>query len=296
MRENIVGPKLRAWWCYKQGLDGRFSGKPAAEVLEQAGWARSVGGVNPYLTLFSRAGISRKAADGAVANLEIHELPCARGCTYVVPASDFALALKAGQADSTLSAEEAYTELARRFFTWIGPATLAEFNWFSGLGAKAAKAAVASLRLQPVGDEDTYLMFPADYEAYQAYQPPREPHYALVSTLDGIMHLRRNVRDLVAPEDSNRQVFAEKGLTELSGLTDLTSHAIVDRGRLVGLWEYDTVSEAIAWTSFIPRNAELEAAVRRTEAFVREDLGDARSFSLDTPKSRAGRIEGLRKM
>ncbi len=30
--------------------------------------------------------------------------------------------------------------------------------------------------------------------------------------------------------------------------------------------------------------------------FVREELGDARSFSLDSPKSRAPRIAGLRMM
>ena len=34
-------------------------------------------------------------------------------------------------------------------------------------------------------------------------------------------------------------------------------------------------------------------AVERTERFVRDDLGDARSFSLDSPKSRAPRIEAL---
>src|SRR5258706_2802412 len=33
----------------------------------------------------------------AVTKLEIHELPAARGCTYVLPAQDFALALKAGE-------------------------------------------------------------------------------------------------------------------------------------------------------------------------------------------------------
>ena len=46
---------------------------------------------------FRRAGTTREAADEAVASLDIHELPAARGCTYVVPANDFALALKAGE-------------------------------------------------------------------------------------------------------------------------------------------------------------------------------------------------------
>src|SRR5271168_1265473 len=90
--------KLRAWWSHRQGLDGRLDGKSPAEVLAQTGWARSVGGVGPYLTLFARAGTSREAADRAVEKLEIHELPSARRCTYVLPAADFALGLKAGQA------------------------------------------------------------------------------------------------------------------------------------------------------------------------------------------------------
>src|SRR5437764_412605 len=90
--------KLRAWWSHRQGLDGSLQGKSAAEVLERCGWARSVGGVGPYLTLFSRAGISRQQADKDVARLAIHELPTARGCTYVLPAADFAVGLKVGEA------------------------------------------------------------------------------------------------------------------------------------------------------------------------------------------------------
>src|SRR5258708_19741834 len=36
-------------------------------------------------------------ADAAVEKTEIHELPSARGCTYVLPASDFALGLELAQ-------------------------------------------------------------------------------------------------------------------------------------------------------------------------------------------------------
>lgn len=44
-----------------------------------------------------RAGTSREEADRAVAQKEIHELPAARGGTFVVPQSDFALALRCGR-------------------------------------------------------------------------------------------------------------------------------------------------------------------------------------------------------
>src|SRR5271170_7391622 len=88
---------IRAWWSHRQGLDGSLADATPAEVLNRSGWARSVAGCGPYLTLFSRSGASRETIDAAVANVEIHELPAARGCTYVVPAADYALALQVGQ-------------------------------------------------------------------------------------------------------------------------------------------------------------------------------------------------------
>jgi hypothetical protein len=381
--------KLRAWWSHRQALDGLLSDSAPGEVLQQTGWARSVAGVGPYLTLFARAGTSREKADHAVANLEIHELPAARSCTYVVPSADFALALKAGQSFNTndlrvayklgvtdkeiaklsdavlnalaagpldpdeiraatgkasrslgeegkkkgvtttlplalgnlqasgdirrmavngrfdqqryryslwqpnplakfkLSAEEVQTELARRYFSWIGPATLAEFQWFSALGAKAAKAAIEPLKLESV--EGDRLIFPEDREKLEAFQIPKQSQYVLVSSIDGISLLRRDLKSLVEAEDLPTRQGAG------SGLVDLPNHGIFDRGRLVGLWDYDTSTESIAWTAFIPKNKDLEKAVARTEEYVRTQLGDARSFSLDSPKSRVPRIEALRK-
>src|ERR1700684_1788678 len=97
--------KLRAWYAHRQGLDGSLEGKSSADVLERAGWALAVGGGSPSLTLFSRAGISREQADADAAKLEIYELPSARGCTYVLPASDFALGLAGGRGfDSDMKA------------------------------------------------------------------------------------------------------------------------------------------------------------------------------------------------
>ena len=361
--------KLQAWWWRKQGLDGGLADTTAADVLAHAGWARSVGGVGPYLTLFARAGIRREHVDAAVAALEIAELPSARGCTYVLPAEDFALGLtvgggnngdlrtaeKLGAAPGEIDAlgasvvaalergpldpdglravlgdhirdfgiegrkrgmattlpialgmlqtagairrvptngrldqqryryarwepnplangpsrSETFAALARRFFTWIGPATLEDFRVFSGLGVNAAKDAVAPLSLQPLAPGSGMLLLPEDREVWDAFAPPDEPRYALVSSLDALFALRRR------PEES-------------------ASHAIVDRGRVIGRWDYDVETETIAWTSQVAVDEQLRAAVARTEAYVREELGDARSFSLDSPKSRAPRIAALR--
>src|SRR5262245_49056078 len=88
--------KLRAWWAHRQGLGGELHGSSAAEVLARTGWARSVGGCTAYLGLFARAGLDRETVDRDVAELEISELPSARGCTYILPGDDFALGLTVG--------------------------------------------------------------------------------------------------------------------------------------------------------------------------------------------------------
>ncbi|HTR38430.1 MAG TPA: crosslink repair DNA glycosylase YcaQ family protein [Bryobacteraceae bacterium] len=392
----VDASKVRAWYAHRQGLDGSLQDASPATVFERAGWARSVGGVAPYLTLFSRAGINREQADASAAGLEIYELPSARGCTYVLPASDFALGLTVGQAfageiktaqklgvtakeidklcDAVISAlekgtlspdelrqavgkavrnlgpegqkkgltttlpvaleqlqargeirrvptngrfdqqryqyalwrpnplrgfrlgvEEAYIELARRFFTWIAPAYVAEFQWFSGLGVKAAKAAVEPLKLDALGPGDERMFLPGDRATFEAFRPPKDPQYALIGGIDSLFLLRRDLKSLLDPKDLGREVPAEKGTRPLGGLADLPDHAITDRGRLVGLWEYDTASESIAWTSFVKKDKPLLEAVARTEQFVKAQLGDARSFSLDTPKSREPRVAALRK-
>jgi len=398
--------KLRAWWFHRQGLDGGVDGQPPARVLERTGWARSVGGSGPYLGFHARGGAGREAIDGAVAALEIHELPSARGCTYVVPASAFALALtlsqafgpeadmrlarKLGVTDAEidklcqavvdalrqgplepeelraatggaaralgeegkkkglsttlplalgrlqsageirrlpvngrldqqryrytlwrpnpldgfrLSPEECQVELARLFFSWIGPARLTEFQAFAALGVKAAKAAVEPLRLVPLAaagkgatasEAGERLLLPEQREELEAFAAPREPRYALVSSLDGIVLLRRDVKSLLPREDWTRQAAGDKGQVEVAGLADLPNHAILDRGRLVGLWEYDPAAGEIAWTSFVRPDAALRRQVRATEEWIRADLGDVRAFSLDSPKSRVPRLEQLR--
>jgi len=373
--------KLRAWWSFRQGLDGSLLGKTAREVLNQTGWSRSVGGASPYLTLFARAGLRRAEVDAEMAKLQIHELPSARGCTYVVPSDDFALALKIGENFSSktevatarklgvtdaeitklksailralstepldpdalktkvgsaarnlgpegvkkgltttlplalgllqsegairrlpvngridqqrykyalwkITPQGSFTDLARHYYRWIGAASLTEFQWFSGLGVKAAKEATAPLNLVPL--QADLLALPEDRAAFEKFQAPKIPHYVLTGILDNISHLRRATASLIAPEDASYDLVRD------GGLSDFPHHAILDRGRLIGLWHFDPETNAIAWNSFIRKDRALEEAVARTEAFIREDLGDARTFSLDSPKSRIPAIAALR--
>jgi hypothetical protein len=96
------------------------------------------------------------------------------------------------------------------------------------------------------------------------------------------------------PADLGRSLPLTRGQASIASLADLPCHAILDRGRLVGLWDYDPASESIVCFNFIQRNKDLDAAIKNTEEYVRTQLGDARSFSLDSPKSRLRRLAALR--
>ena len=94
-----------------------------------------------------------------------------------------------------------------------------------------------------------------------------------------------------------RDVVSDSAKKTIGTLSDLPSHAIIDRGRMIGLWEFDTESQRIVYKLFTGKaDTALLLRVTETEAFVRDQLGDARSFSLDSPKSRVPRIESLRSL
>jgi hypothetical protein len=91
-------------------------------------------------------------------------------------------------------------------------------------------------------------------------------------------------------------VLSQGKLANLGSLNDLSTHAIVDRGLIVGLWEYDFDAKEIVWVSFVGESSAMQQEINRVEAFIRDELGDARAFSLDSPKSRQPNIAQLRQL
>lgn len=193
------------------------------------------------------------------------------------------------------SKEEAYSDLAERYWNWIGLANLAHFQWFSGLGVGASKSAVESLGLVEVPGTDL-LALPEVLDEFESFQTPSQPTYRLISNLDGLFLHRRDIQSLIDPADQVREVPGEKGAGSLLKAQDLHNHAIVDRGRIIGLWEYEVSSKSIVYALFVPTNDALESEIKRVESFIRDELGDFRCFSLDSPKSRQTAIDGLRAM
>lgn len=387
---------LRAWSWHRQGLDGSLASRGAAEVLDRVGWARSIGGANIYLTLFSRAGMLRAEVDAAAAAREIHELPTARGCTYVLPATDYAWGLQLGHASAEASVkvlerlgvqraeiealaqdilqvlleargtagealdpqglkkvlgdkvrnmgeegkkkgasttlpaalgllqadgrirrvpvngrldQQRYSYVAwelegsgeddeavrarmlERFLSWTGGATLGQVRWFTAFTvAQSKKALEATGAVEvPTAAGEVLWMLPDDVNELAGFNAPETEDIQLLSGSDSLVLLRRNSADL----------FDETGAAAVEGMSgsalaaDLSDHPILDRGRIIGLWQYDPENTRIAWWTFDPASAAVLSRIAQVEHWITADLGDFRSFSLDSPKSRAKNIARL---
>lgn len=389
--------KLRAWRFHRQGLDGSFRGLSCREALARAGWARSVGGAHPYLALFARTGAGREEIDRAVANLEIHELPAARGCTYVVACDDFQTALgvsrgfaeaaelntakkflgvtdaeveqlriavlghlmraaadpmelrkalgdavrslgdegkKRGQTTTlplalgslqvegkirripvngridqqryryaawvdgpqpNRDSEAGRARLAELFWQWSGAATFDQFKSFSGFTVASAKAAVEPLALEPIEPGSELLATSEDKSTLDAFVVPSNPSYTLVGSMDSYLLPRRDAATTIDEADVEVRLYTEGGEKLGTSLSELSCNAILDRGRLVGVWEYDPDSRELVWSTFGGGpDSDLIRTIALMEAFIREDLEDCRSFSLDSPAARKPKLAWIR--
>ncbi|TAP43763.1 hypothetical protein EYS21_12680 [Arthrobacter sp. S39] len=390
---QLLTPELlRAWAWHKQGLDGTLQGADPADVFTTAGWARSVGGANPYLTLFARAGTSRAEADAAVLSLKIHELPAARGCTYVLGHEDFAWGLQIGrdaavapfrvlarmgvergeitlleeqivhalgdaaspldpkqlkdllgdsvrnlgdegkkkgaattlptalgllQADgrirrvpvngrldqqryaytlwglqpTAMDDDAARSLLLERYLGWTGGATVKQSQWFTGFTlahTKAGLAATGAVEV-PATNGEVLWMLPDDVERLAAFEAPAEEQIQLLAGTDSLVLLRRNSADMFAEQDRDKNVLG----STLALQADLPDHPILDRGRIIGLWQFDPAEARIAHWLFDGPTPAASRRIAEVEAWIRDELGDFRSFSLDSPASRQDRIDAL---
>ncbi|MEO5993361.1 MAG: crosslink repair DNA glycosylase YcaQ family protein [Arthrobacter sp.] len=387
----LTRERLRAWAWHKQGLDGSLTGCTAEQVFARAGWARSVGGANPYLALFARAGIRREQADADVLARRILELPAARGCTYVMGRDDFAWALRLGRdaADSAVKVlgrlgvdrgeitlleeqvlhtlaeaaapmdprqlkeelgdsvrnlgeegkkkgaattlptalgilqsqgrirrvpangrldqqryaydlwnlppgqiddDEARTELIRRYLGWTGGATFKQSQWFTAFTVAQSKAALAAAGAAEVATAagEALWMLPADVGRLAAFEEPAGEQIQLLAGTDSLTLLRRNAAEMLAEEDRH---LITRGSLALQA--DLPDHPIFDRGRIIGLWQYDPGKERIVPWLFHRPTAAVIRRIAEVQEWIRADLGDFRAFSLDSPATRQKRIDGL---
>lgn len=126
----------------------------------------------------------------------------------------------------SLGRDEALAELARRYFTSHGPATLQDFVWWSGLtmaDARAALEMVAPQLMSEIVEGQTYW--------FSISAPPAHD-------LSQMIYLLPNFDEYIVSYTDRSAVFDESHATKLDARGNvLFTHTIVLSGRIVGTWK-----------------------------------------------------------
>ncbi len=156
--------------------------------------------------------------------------------------------------------DEALTELAGRYFSSHGPATLVDYCWWSGLKVKDARRGLELCgdRFEEIEDEEgrTWFAEPSEW----ATPPPEIEGALMLGSFDELSVAYKDLRT-VSPSGEPGRV--------------LPLAPILIDGRLVGSWKRKAVREAvrIQATVFAPLDASGEAALEAEAARYGEHLG-----------------------
>lgn len=203
--------------------------------------------------------------------------------------------------DPALPVDKAGREaaLAALFFRWAAPASLADFVAWSGLSVSAAKKAVAGLDLLPVAVEGyaEEAWMPAD-----AAPDGVEHGWTFLPFEDNLPALHGGAAPLVEARHHGFSVpvWGQTRGNTLGDARHIQGRLILHGDVVAGLWELDLREGAVVAALLEAPSARereaLEAEASGLARFVSEELGHARSFSLDTDETVAGRVATLRGM
>lgn len=164
-----------------------------------------------------------------------------------------------------LDRPDAIAELARRYFTGHAPATLADFQWWSGLRAADARAGLEAVQpylVKEVVENQTYWM-PADFKPV----PTTPPGLHILPAFDEF---------LVAYKDRSASLDPSQRVQAITG-NGIFKPVVVVNGRVKGIWKRTFRKDSVLIEKEMFEEltaAEQEAfeeAVRRFEGFARAD-------------------------
>jgi hypothetical protein len=123
------------------------------------------------------------------------------------------------------SRDEALAELARRYFTSHGPATLRDYVWWSGLTTREARLGIASLGASLT--RETFLGRTC-WSSRDDRQPARSAAAYLLPNYDEYLIAYKDRDPIVSPPGPQRALHARAN--------NVSAHQLVVGGRLVGAW------------------------------------------------------------
>jgi len=242
----LTGPRVlaaNAGYCRKLGLDDAIF-KKSAKVITKA----LTGG--KHLTREElAAALERARIDTShlqrLAYLMMHAEVTGLICSGARRGKQFTYALIDERIPATppRSRDDALAELARRYFTTRGPATVHDYSWWSGLTIADAKKSIALL-----GDElsseivdDTTYWFAGDIPP----QPRRKPEAHLLPNYDEYF---------IGFRDRSAILNVVKRMSLVPGDPMFTLHVVSLDGQIVGGWKRSMTAKAA--------NVEITLAVK----------------------------------
>ncbi|MBE7556293.1 MAG: winged helix DNA-binding domain-containing protein [Anaerolineales bacterium] len=134
----------------------------------------------------------------------------------------------------TLEHDEALAELARRYFTSHGPATLADFGWWSGLTMRDARAGLEMAKshlVQEVSDGQTYWL--------PSSRPP-------VNVTSPAVHLLPAFDEYTVAYKDRRAILDPAYPPQAK--IDILNPAIAVDGKIVGTWKRTIKKDTVVLT------------------------------------------------
>ena len=201
------------------------------------------------------------------------------------------------RADLNAEGEEhnVVAKLAEIFLHRHGPATVDDLVWWTGVTKTEARRALASVRAERTvvdGWSTDAWLHPRDVAAWHTFSDGNPTQVTLLPFRDPFIYARRPPAILSDHPDGPVLDWKARRI-RLREADSLHHHAILDGGRLVGVWEYD-VEQADIVTRLWPTDPRLKkriaAAAAETAMFIREQIGDMRFYAADSASSRAPRI------
>jgi hypothetical protein len=173
------------------------------------------------------------------------------------------LARRAPPAGATLARDEALAELARRYFRSRGPATAADFAWWSGLAPAEARAGLAAVASELTSHTLAGVIY------WRARQAPRVSPAALADA-----YLLPAFDEYLVAYRDRTAVLSARDTRRINAGGGLLAPTIVVGGRVVGTWRRTlgrgvvTIALSLFGTPTARARTRIEAAAERYGAFL----------------------------
>ena len=191
-----------------------------------------------------------------------------------------------------------HTHLAEKFFRQTQVGSVDRFAGWAGIGKRAARAATSridgtAVRVEGVGDE---------------YLDCRETDPAVASGIsflpfeDNLIQSQTGVAPLVDSAHHHLPVPVwGRGKPQTLGTANhMAYRSVVKDGEVIGIWEFDPDVEGVVWATFGDTPASERESIEEEAAavshFLREEVGRAISFSIDTEDDLRRRCAGIKEL